>query len=83
MQAGVMEDDVRTQVWNLLGVYPRNLVERRGEHPYPFLIHLTPLPRTALPPRAMRWSSWVSIFLNEGWGSTIPSPCPIATPSLR
>ncbi len=41
------EDDVRTQVWGLLGaLYPRgDLVERRGEHryPYPYLLHLTPV----------------------------------------
>jgi hypothetical protein len=41
------EDDVRNQVWGLLGaLYPRgDLVERRGEqrYPYPYLVHLTPV----------------------------------------
>jgi hypothetical protein len=41
------EDDVRTQVWRLLGaLYPRgDLVERRMDHryPYPYLVYLTPL----------------------------------------
>jgi len=41
------EDDVRNQVWGLLGaLYPcGDLVERRGEqrYPYPYLVHLTPV----------------------------------------
>ena len=41
------EDDVRNQVWGLLGaLYPRgDLAERRGEqrYPYPYLVHLTPV----------------------------------------
>lgn len=53
-QEAAVEDDVRTQVWGLLGaLYPRgNLVERRGEqrYPYPFLIHLTPVDGEGLQP---------------------------------
>jgi hypothetical protein len=41
------EDDVRNQVWGLLGsLYPGgDLVERRGEqrYPYPYLVRLTPV----------------------------------------
>ena len=41
------EEDLQSQVLGLLDVlYPQgNLVERRGEHryPYPYLIHLTPV----------------------------------------
>lgn len=41
------EDDVRMQVWGLLGaLYPRGeLVERRGDqrYPYPYLVYLTPV----------------------------------------
>lgn len=54
LQAGAVDDHVRTQVWNLLGMlYPRgNLVERRGEqrYPYPFLIHLTPVAADGVTP---------------------------------
>lgn len=41
------EDEVRTQVWGLLGaLYPRGeVVERRGDqrYPYPYLVYLTPV----------------------------------------
>jgi hypothetical protein len=41
------EDDVRNQVWGLLGaLYPcGDLVERRGEqrYPYPYMVQLTPV----------------------------------------
>jgi hypothetical protein len=40
------DDDVRTQVWGLLGtLYPKNdIVERRREtrYPFPYLVHLAP-----------------------------------------
>jgi len=42
-----LDDDVRTQVWGVLGtLYPSNeIVERRKEKrfPFPYLVHLTPL----------------------------------------
>jgi hypothetical protein len=48
------EDDVRNQVWGLLGaLYPRgDLAERRGEqrYPYPYLVHLTPVATDGVTP---------------------------------
>lgn len=80
MQAGVMEDDVRTQVWNLLGMlYPRgNLVERRGEqrYPYPFLIHLTPVAADGVTPEGDAVVVVGKHLSERGLGFYHPKPLP-------
>ncbi len=80
LQVGAMEDDVRTQVWNLLGaLYPRgNLVERRGEqrYPYPFLIHLTPVAADGISPEGERVVVVGKHLSERGLGFYHPKPLP-------
>lgn len=80
LQTGAMEDDVRTQVWNLLGaLYPRgNLVERRGEqrYPYPFLIHLTPVAADGVSPEGEPVVVVGKHLSERGLGFYHPKPLP-------
>jgi hypothetical protein len=51
----VPDDNIRSQVWSILGnLYPQdNKVERRHErrYPYPYLVHLTPVAGDGITPQ--------------------------------
>jgi hypothetical protein len=72
------EEDVRTQVWSILGsLYPRgNIVERRRErrYPYPYLIHLTPVAKDGETPHGESLVVVGKHLSDQGLGFYHPKP---------
>ncbi len=78
--AVVPEEDVRTQVWNLLSaLYPQgDLVERRKDrrYPYPYLVHLTPVACDGLTPEGESLVVVGKHLSERGFGFYHPNPLP-------
>jgi hypothetical protein len=74
------EEDVRTQVWNLLGaMYPLgDLVERRKDrrYPYPYLVYLTPVGIDGVTPEGDPIVVVGKHLSERGFGFYHPKPLP-------
>ncbi|MCR4411475.1 MAG: hypothetical protein NUV77_03505 [Thermoguttaceae bacterium] len=74
------EEDVRTQVWNLLGaMYPvGDLVERRKDrrYPYPYLVYLTPVGSDGVTPEGDPIVVVGKHLSERGFGFYHPKPLP-------
>ena len=75
-----LEDDVRTQVWGVLGtLYPDNeIVERRKEKrfPFPYLVHLTPVGDDGMTPEGETIVVVGKHLSERGLGFYHPMPLP-------
>jgi len=79
-QAGVTDEEIRTQVWGLLTtLYPhRDVAERRSEtrYPFPALIHLTPVGKDGITPEGKTIVVVGKHLSARGLGFYHPEPLP-------
>ncbi len=79
-QNDLTDDDIRTQVWELLAtLYPKNgLAEQRCEtrYPFPYLVHLTPVAEDGCSPQGDTFVVVGKHLSERGLGFYHPQPLP-------